>query len=365
MLRVAIVGCGNIAEKHALQIRRIDGAELVAVCDQEPIMAAQLADRFGVRHRYSDVARMLEDCELDAVHITTPPFSHFALAMQCLEAGVNVYVEKPFTLTTDEAEQVLALAAERGLVVVPGHNGQFTQAMVRMRELVGTGFLGGKPVHMESLYCYDMSDPTYAAAMLGNREHWVRKLPGSLLQNLISHGVARIAEFLEDDDPEVTAVGFTSALLTRLGHDDIIDEVRVVVRDADGTTATFTFSSQIKPELHQFRLYGTRNSLVVDDDYQVLVKVDDRSYRSYLRYVVAPAQYAKQYAANAGWNTRRLAGRKFLFPYDSGMQTLLEDFYASIAHGAPPPITPGEILRTSRIMDRIFEQVRVATEPRV
>ena len=114
-----------------------------------------------------------------------------------------------------------------------------------MRELVKTGYLGGKPVHMESIYCYDLSNPTYAKAMLANSEHWVRKLPGSLLQNLISHGVARIAEFITGDDPEVTAVGFTSPLLDRIGHGDIIDEVRVVIKDADRSTAYFTFSSRI------------------------------------------------------------------------------------------------------------------------
>ncbi|AZS35596.1 putative oxidoreductase YhhX [Microbacterium lemovicicum] len=323
-------------------------------------MAAQLADRFSVPHRFTDVRAMLDESKPDVVHITTPPTSHYALSMQCLTAGANIYVEKPFTLTTDEAREVIALAAEKDLRVVPGHNGQFTHAMVRMRELVASGYLGGKPMHMESLYCYDLSNPVYAQAMLGNRDHWVRKLPGSLLQNLISHGVARVAEFLESDEPEVTAVGFTSNLLDGLGHGDIIDEVRVIIKDGDRSTAVFTFSTQIKPELHQFRLYGRKNSLVVDDDYQVLVKIDDRKYRSYLRYLVAPVHFAAQYAKNAGWNTRHFLRRQFFFPYDSGMKTLLEDFYSSIERGTPAPISPGEILRTSIIMDRIFEQVRPA-----
>ncbi|MFY0407475.1 Gfo/Idh/MocA family protein [Solicola sp. PLA-1-18] len=360
MISVAMVGCGNIAQKHATHVGHIEGASMVAVCDREPIMAAQLADRFDVPHRFTDVGQMLDECRPDVVHITTPPASHFPLAVQCLEAGAHVYIEKPFTLTTDEAEVVVALAADKGLTVIPGHNGQFTHAMVRMRDLVRSGYLGGKPVHIESLYCYDMSDPTYAQAMLGDRDHWVRKLPGSLLQNLISHGVARIAEFIESDDPEVTTVGFTSPLVEGLGHGDIIDEVRVIIKDADRSTAVFTFSSQIKPELHQFRLYGPKASLVVDDDYQVLVKVEDKSYRSYLRYLVAPAQFAGQYLANTGWNARHFARRKFHFPYDSGMRTLLEAFYTSIETGSAPPITSGEILRTSRIMDRIFESVRTA-----
>ena len=48
---------------------------------------------------------------------------------------------------------------------------------------------------MESYYCYDLSEPGYATALLGDQQHWVRRLPGKLLHNIISHGVARIAEF--------------------------------------------------------------------------------------------------------------------------------------------------------------------------
>jgi predicted dehydrogenase len=361
VISVAIVGCGNIAEKHALQTRRIPTAQLVAVCDQEPLMAAQLADRFGVPHTFTSVAEMLENYRPDVVHITTPPQSHFSIARECLEAGSNLYVEKPFTLTTENAEELLDLATQKGLKVTAGHNAQFTPAMLRMRELTRAGYLGGKPVHMESIHCYDLSDATYAKALLGNPEHWARKLPGSLLQNLISHGVARIAEFLDSDDPEVITCGFTSPLLDRIGHSDIVDEVRVIIRDEDRSTAYLTFSSQMKPSVHQFRLYGPVNSLVVDDDYQVLLKVPDKSYRSYLRYFVPPVTSAGQYLRNAGSNVRKFARREFHFPYDSGMKTLFEGFYASVADGAPPPLPHREILLTSRIMDRIFEQARAAT----
>ena len=363
MIKVAIVGCGNIAEKHATHLKYIPTVQLVAVCDREPLMAAQLADRFDVP-QFTSVAEMLETCRPDVVHITTPPQCHLAIARECLEGGANVYVEKPFTLTTPDAEELLDLADSQGLKVIAGHNGQFTPAMVRMRELVQTGYLGGKPVHMESIYCYDLSDPTYATAMLANRDHWVRKLPGSLLQNLISHGVARIAEFLTGDDPEVTAVGFTSPLLDRIGHGDIVDEVRVVIKDADRSTAYFTFSSQMKPVLHEFRLYGPKNSLVVDDDYQVLLKMPAKTYRSYLAYFVGPTAVAGRYLRNAGTNVKQFARRKFHFPYDSGMKVLLTAFYDSIENGTPAPLSHREILLTTKIMDRIFEQVGAAVVSR-
>ena len=108
--RVAIVGCGNIADQHASQIRRLPGCEIVAACDTDELMAGQLADRFHVPHIFTDAARMLRETEPDAVHITTPAQSHFPLGRMCLEAGCHVYMEKPFTETAAETETLLRLA---------------------------------------------------------------------------------------------------------------------------------------------------------------------------------------------------------------------------------------------------------------
>src|SRR3974377_1121347 len=107
MLRVGIIGCGKIADSHALQIQRIEGAEIVAVCDREPLMAQQLAARFPIRSWFNDVTQFLEKERPDVVHIATPPSSHFALAKTCLEAGCHVYVEKPFTLYAHETAELI------------------------------------------------------------------------------------------------------------------------------------------------------------------------------------------------------------------------------------------------------------------
>src|SRR5262249_33556564 len=152
MLKAAIIGCGKIADSHAAQILRVPDCEIVGVCDREELMAQQLHQRFPVKRWFSDVAKMLGEARPDVVHITTPPQSHFDLAKQCLEAGCHVYVEKPFTLYTREAEEVIALAERKRQKITVGHDDQFRHAALRMRELVQSGYLGGEPVHMESYY---------------------------------------------------------------------------------------------------------------------------------------------------------------------------------------------------------------------
>src|SRR2546429_26335 len=298
LLRVAIVGCGKIADAHAAQIRRLEGCDLVGVCDREELMARQLAERFKAERYFDDLGRLLEEGKPDVVHITTQPQSHFEIARQCLEHGCHVYVEKPFTVDAGEAEHLLEMAERRRLKLTVGHDAQFSHAARRMRELIRRGYLGDPVVHMESDYGYDLGGPRYAQAFLRDTDHWVRRLPGGLLQNVISHGIARIAEFLRGDNPRVIAYGFVSPLLRTIGGGDLLDEVRVIIVDEYQTTAYLTFSSQMRPVLHQFRIFGSKNGLLLDEQQQTVVKLRGAALKSYVERFIPPLVFARQYLAN-------------------------------------------------------------------
>jgi predicted dehydrogenase len=355
MIRVAIVGCGKIADQHVQAISRIPDCQIVSLCDRELLMARQLGERIGVSDCFSDPSKLLETTSPDVVHVTTPPQGHYLLAKQCLESGSHVYLEKPFTVTAQETETVLQLAETCGLKVTAGHNYQFTPEMVEMRQLVEQGFLGGKPVHLESHYFYDLADLSYVGPLLGNRHHWVRQLPGQMLHNVVSHGIARLAEFLDDDLAEITARADQSPRLRDLGGQEVLDELRVMIRDKSGTTAFFCFSTQIQPALSQFRICGPRNSIVVDQVSGSLIRNEKRSYKSYLTFFIPPLQNAREHLRNARRNLLKFVGRKLY--QDFGMTELIRRFYQSIRCGAPPPISHREILLTARIMDEIFSQI--------
>lgn len=320
-------------------------------------MARQFQERFPVKCHYPDLGELLSHAKPDVVHITTPPDSHFDLARQCLEHGAHVYVEKPFTLTLADAERLVSLANARRLKLTVGHDDQFSHDARRMRALVRGGYLGGPPVHMESYYCYDLTAAGYARAILADKNHWVRQLPGQLLQNTISHGIARLAEFLTSDSPNVMAHGFTSQRLRALGEADLIDELRVIISDND-QTAYFTFSSQMRPSLHQLRLYGPTNGLVLDHDHETLVRLRGRRFTSYAEAFVPPVVFAGQQLGNMATNVRTFLRRDF--HAKSGMKYLIESFYSSVIDGTPLPLSYREILLTAAIMDIIFAQVRRA-----
>jgi predicted dehydrogenase len=355
MLKVAIVGCGKIADAHASWIQRIGGSEIVGVCDREPLMAQQLYQRFPVKRYFVDLETLLIEARPDIVHITTPPASHFDIATLCLEHRCHVYVEKPFTLREADAQRLVALANERKLKLTVGHDDQFSHVARRMRALVQDGYLGGRPVHMESYYCYDMAGDAYAQSLLADAHHWVRQLPGNLLQNVISHGIARMSEFLTGDSPRVIAHGFVSPRLKAMGERDIVDELRVIISDDERATAYFTFSSQIRPQLHQFRVYGPKGGLILDQDQETLLTLRGGRFKSYAEKFIPPVIFAGQYLGNMTRNMKSFLARDFHMK--SGMRYLISAFYRSVAQDTPVPIPYREILLTARIMDAIFDQL--------
>jgi predicted dehydrogenase len=353
MVKVGIIGCGIIADQHAAQLRSLPGCDIAAACDTEELMATQLADRFHIPHVFTDAEEMLRKIQPDAVHITTPAQTHFSLGLTCLDAGCHVYMEKPFTETVAETEILTKLAQEKRLRITVGHNLQFSPEAIRMRELVRSGFLGGPPIHMESIQCFSHDDPTYGRVVLGDPNHWVRRLPGSLLQNLISHGVSKIAEFLAGDDPSLVSVSFGSPFLKSLGLNDIIDEVRATIQDERGTTAFFLFTTQFGAGSNEFRLYGRSGNLVVDNGYRTVLRYRPSRFKAYLRYFFPQWSHARELTRNSFRNMKLFAKNDFHMNY--GMKKLMELFYSAIKDDGPDPIPAAEILRTSGIMEAIFK----------
>lgn len=352
-LKVAIVGCGKIADGHVEGIRLLpELATIVAVCDREPLMAEQLAMRFRIPRCFDRLEDLLESERPDVVHVTTPPQVHVALAKQALAAGCHVFVEKPFALDRASAKEVLDLAAQVGRKVTVGYLSFFEPPALALRQMVARGDLG-TPVHVESFYGYDLNGG-FGKALLGDANHWVHRLPGKLFQNIIDHMLNKIAEFVTDDDPEVLA--FASTLRSeRFGdiRDQLPDELRVIVRGAK-VTGYGTFSSHIRPMAQFVRLYGTRNIAHVDYIGRTVTLASSPQLPSAIGRL-GPA--FGQGLAHVREGLRNVVSfAKSDFHYFAGMNHLIKAFYASILDGGDPPIPPRDILRIATWMDEIFRQ---------
>jgi predicted dehydrogenase len=355
-LKVAIVGCGKIADGHVEEIQKLaEKARLVAVCDREMLMAEQLAVRYRIPAHYDDFEALLEKERPDVVHITTPPQAHLALTKQAVDAGCHVYVEKPLTLNFQDSVELVRVVEAAGKKLTIGYPYLYDPPAVALREMVAEGKLG-EIVHAECTFGYNLAGP-FGKAILGDSSHWVHKLPGKLFHNNIDHILYRLAEFIPDEAPCIKAAGY-SRRTERFGdeRDDMFDELRFMLlgRTVSGYGL---FSSHAKPVGNVLRVYGTRNTAHVDYNSRTLV-LDPQSTLPGVFGRIQPAfALGKQYKKQGWGNVRRFL--KHDFQYFSGMQGLISQFYDCISHKSEPPVVIKDILRISRMMDEIFRQVAV------
>ena len=117
-MRAAVIGAGFIARQHLACLRALPGVQTVGVCDLSPSLAESAAERFGIAEWYTNHRRMLDEARPDVVHIATPPGSHYALAIDSLEAGAHVIVEKPATVRYEELTHLIELARRKGRMLL-------------------------------------------------------------------------------------------------------------------------------------------------------------------------------------------------------------------------------------------------------
>lgn len=139
--KVGIIGFGYWGPNLTRNFSELPGSELVAIADlkEERLKQAQL--------KYPHVIAKQEyreffDLGLDAVVISTPPVTHFQIAKECLEHNLNVLVEKPITLKSENAEELVELAAARGLTLMVGHTFEYNSAVHALKEYIDSGELG-------------------------------------------------------------------------------------------------------------------------------------------------------------------------------------------------------------------------------
>jgi len=141
-MRIAAVGLGYWGPNLARNLDELQGAELAWICDREEERLERFGARFPDARKTTSFEEVLADVGVDAVAIATPVVTHFELARQALLAGKHVFVEKPLALSSALGEQLVALAEERALVLMPGHLLLYHPGVAKLKDLVDSEELG-------------------------------------------------------------------------------------------------------------------------------------------------------------------------------------------------------------------------------
>jgi len=286
----------------------------------------------------------------DVVHITTPPMSHFALAVQAAEAGCDLVVEKPLSPDFATTRLLLERVGAAGRKLTVGYSYHFDPAMRKLRTIVAAGTLG-EVVHVEATYGYDLTGP-FGQALRADTSHWVRRLPGGLFQNVLDHVCDQVAEFVVAPQPRVIVDAFSRSLPPR-ETTGFVEELRVLVRGG-GVTASITFSPGVRPVRHLLRVCGTRATATADIGNRTVTLDTAGRLPGVVGRLAHPFQQAQRHFREGRENLRQFARHEFHF-FD-GLHELLSKFYASIRMDEEPPLGNEHVLRVAHLMDAILLQ---------
>ena len=148
MIKFGVIGYGYWGPNVVRNLSAIDGSEVVLVCDKSPdARRASQKTHPGIPVS-ADTAELVSSTEIDAIAVVTPVWTHYELVKAALENGKHVFVEKPFTSSAEEAEELIELAIRKNLKIMVDHTFLFTGAVKKIHQLLEEGALG-------SLYYYD------------------------------------------------------------------------------------------------------------------------------------------------------------------------------------------------------------------
>jgi predicted dehydrogenase len=200
VVKFGVVGYGYWGPNVVRNLDQLDGSEVVAVCDKSPTARKRIHKSYPHVKVVSETADLMSSTDVDAVAIVTPVWTHYELTKAALENGKHVFVEKPFTSDSGQAEELINLAAKKNLKIMVDHTFLFTGAVKKIGQLLEEGALG-------KIYYYDST-----RVNLGLFQHDV-----NVIWDLAPHDLSIIDHLIKETPEAVSATGQTHLN----GHEDV------------------------------------------------------------------------------------------------------------------------------------------------
>src|SRR5229473_1254864 len=190
MLKFGVIGYGYWGPNIVRNLRALEGCEVVGICDQSPAARKRIQAAHPGIPVHSDSNELVKSPDMDAIAVITPVWTHYELTKAALENGKHVFVEKPFTSTVAQAEELINLAEQKKLQIMVDHTFLFTGAVRKIQKLLAEGTLG-------KLYYYDST-----RVNLGLFQH-----DCNVIWDLAPHDLSIMNHLLHKDAEAISATG--------------------------------------------------------------------------------------------------------------------------------------------------------------
>src|SRR5579871_3872106 len=260
VVRFGVIGYGYWGPNVVRNLDQLENADMLAVCDMSPKARQRVQKAHPNAVVTSDPAELIKSSDLDAIAVVTPVWTHYELAKAALENGKHVFVEKPFTSNTAQAEELIELAAKKNLKIMVDHTFLFTGAVRKIKELLNEQALG-------KLYYYDST-----RVNLGLFQHDV-----NVIWDLAPHDLSIMDHLIQERPEAIVATGQSHLN----GHEDVA-YITVYFPDKVIAHVNVNWLSPVKVRM---TLIGGEKKMVVWNDL-----VADEKLRVYDRGVQTTSQ---------------------------------------------------------------------------
>jgi len=336
-----LIGCGAIAREHLAAVAELGDVEVAGVCDISPARAEAAAERFGIATWYTSHQKLLGDIQPDLVHITTSPSSHFAIAKDCLSAGLNVLCEKPVTLDYPEFVQLKTMAARNGCVFMENQSYRFHSSVRRIEDLVRSGELGDV---LEVQVC--ISRDLFGAGnpyVDRNAPHFALALRGGVIGDFLPH-LAYLAHMFTGPVRDVRTIW------TKHTPDSPLpaDEFRGFIKGA-GANGYVSFSGNGQPNGFLVRVAGTRMRTEANlfEPPRLTMKRSPPGEPALMTLVDGIAESRDVLLGKLSGFPRKLGG----INSNDGLSELVARTYRALARREPPPVDLEDMDAAARLVD--------------
>lgn len=341
-IKIAILGTGFMGRVHTEAVRRLGNVEVVAVADVSADGAKKFAEALGIPRHTGDWKSLVNDPEIQAVHVCTPNALHFPMSKAFLEAGKAVLCEKPLSLTAAEAKELVGLAAAKGLPNATNHNLRCYPVVQHIKQMIKSGALGEVLV-VQGTYSQDWllyetdfnwriesKDNGALRAMGDIGSHWMDQIQ-QVTGLKITSVCADLTTFHKTrKKPKVAIETFAGKTLTPADYDEVPidtdDFGMVMIKLGDRAKGCFTASQVSAGNKNSFRIevYGTKCGVQWNQEKPDELWIGHRNDPNQL-IVKDPSMLigaAKGYADLPGGHSEG---------YDDAHKQLFKRFYARVA----------------------------------
>lgn len=322
--RAAVIGCGMISKNHLRALQNINQAEIYGVCDIEKEKAEKTAMEYGVSRCFQDYRELLQDPNVDVIHICTPHYLHSEMACEALDAGKHVICEKPMALTEGDARSMINARNRSGRQLGICFQNRYNQASVYMKQVMESGQLG-RLLGARAQVTWNRKPEYYESSPWRGR--WESEGGGVLINQAIH--TFDLLRWLTCEIEGVTASISTKRLKSVIEVEDTAD---ILMTGINGERLLF---------------YAT-NCYVRNAPVEMEIVCSEGSLKMTGSRVVTDRNGM---VTEEDFTSGAVLGKDY---WGSGHGLLIEDFYDCIETGRTFPVSGEEALETVRLLEGVY-----------